>query len=216
MLQILESLPENLLSTPPEGLADVLGGPTLLHLPGTDSGAGRGALFVSTLLHGNETTGWDALRQLLLEFEDGVPPRPLTIFIANVQAAKARLRHLDGQPDFNRIWDYGPGRERDMARRVLHEIKILQPIACLDIHNTSGNNPMYACVHRLDDDSFFWSEHNLPLLNDVLAAFECETVRSDDGGDHAIFLGRVLAAHEGHAGDPLIFFRGRYRHLSGD
>lgn len=40
-----------------------------------------------------------------------------------------------------------------MARRVLDDVRDLRPLACLDIHNTSGNNPLYACVHRLDDRS---------------------------------------------------------------
>jgi hypothetical protein len=149
MLQVLESIPPGLLEAPPEKLADVLGGPTLLHL----SGRGQGTLFVSTLLHGNETTGWNALRQLLLEFEGAQLPRPLSIFIGNVKAAKTRHRRLDGQPDFNRIWSSKSGPEEAMAAKVLKAIEAIGPIACLDIHNTSGENPVYGCIHRLDDES---------------------------------------------------------------
>ena len=157
MLRILESIPPGLLKAPTDKLADILGGPTLLHLPGS----GRGTLFVSTLLHGNETTGWNALRQMLLEFEGTQLPRPLSIFIGNVKAAKTRHRHLDGQPDFNRIWssksgaESGPGTglEEAMAAQVLTAIEAIEPIICLDIHNTSGENPVYGCIHRLDDES---------------------------------------------------------------
>ncbi len=157
MLRILQSIPPGLLEAPTEKLADLLGGPTLLHLPG----AGSGTIFVSTLLHGNETTGWNALRQLLLEFEGTQLPRPLCIFIGNVKAAKTRHRHLDDQPDFNRIWnsesgaESGPqsGPEEAMAAKVLKAIEAIEPILCLDIHNTSGENPVYGCVHRLDDES---------------------------------------------------------------
>ena len=149
MLRILQSIPPGLLEASTEELADTLGGPTLLHLPG----AGQGTLFVSTLLHGNETTGWNALRQLLSDFEGAQLPRPLGIFIGNVKAAKTHHRHLDGQPDFNRIWNSGSGPEEAMAAKVLKAIEAIEPIICLDIHNTSGENPVYACVHRLDDES---------------------------------------------------------------
>ncbi len=149
MLQILDGLPDGLLEAGTADLAEILGGPTLVHLPG----AARRPLFVSTLLHGNETTGWEALRDLLLHYQGRELPRPLTVFIGNVRAAKAHLRHLDGQPDYNRIWSSSPKPEWAMARKVLDEISTLQPLACLDIHNTSGDNPVYACVHRLDETS---------------------------------------------------------------
>ena len=149
MLTILDHLPAGLLDACAADLGGVLSGPTLIHLPG----AQRRPLFISTLLHGNETTGWEALRELLGRYQGRCLPRPLSIFIGNVQAAKEHLRHLDEQPDFNRIWSLGQGLERAMALRVLDDVRMLRPVACLDIHNTSGNNPMYACVHRLDDDS---------------------------------------------------------------
>lgn len=50
-----------------------------------------------------------------------------------------------------------------------------------------------------------------PLIAGALAHFECEPYARHDGGDHVIFLVRVLR-HAVHAGRPapLIFFRGRY------
>lgn len=56
-----------------------------------------------------------------------------------------------------------------------------------------------------------------PVLADVLAHFECEPYAQYDGGDHVIFVCRVLrcaisAAEE----DPLIFYRGRYHTLAAD
>jgi hypothetical protein len=61
MLNELEALPPGLLDLDATELHAALGGPTLIHLDGR-----RGpALFVSVLLHGNETTGWDAVRGLL-------------------------------------------------------------------------------------------------------------------------------------------------------
>jgi len=53
-----------------------------------------------------------------------------------------------------------------------------------------------------------------PLITGALAHFECEPYAHHDGGDHVIFLVRVLR-HAVRAGNPapLIFFRGRYRDL---
>lgn len=36
-----------------------------------------------------------------------------------------------------------------------------------------------------------------PLLPDVLVALECETYARHEGGDHELFISRVLAIHEG-------------------
>jgi len=48
-----------------------------------------------------------------------------------------------------------------------------------------------------------------PLLPGVLASFECETERTIEGGDHILFVGRVLRMTYSD-GDPLIFSGGRY------
>jgi len=53
-----------------------------------------------------------------------------------------------------------------------------------------------------------------PLITGALAHFECEPYANHDGGDHVIFVVRVLrhAVRAGNAA-PLIFFRGRYRDI---
>lgn len=48
-----------------------------------------------------------------------------------------------------------------------------------------------------------------PLLADSLASFECATERTLDGGDHVLFVGRVLRLRY-RDGDPLIFSAGQY------
>ena len=50
-----------------------------------------------------------------------------------------------------------------------------------------------------------------PLLDGALAWLECELVQTYAGGDHSIFLGRVLAARTGPAEQPLLFFQGRFQ-----
>jgi len=56
--------------------------------------------------------------------------------------------------------------------------------------------------------------HDAPLLDAALAHFECAAHAQHDGGDHVIFLARVLRFSMQPSGDPLIFFRGRYRALA--
>ncbi len=55
----------------------------------------------------------------------------------------------------------------------------------------------------------------LPILPNALAVFECEAYARYDGGDHEIFVGRVLtlrvSPHKQE--EPLVFFGGRYRRL---
>ncbi|MCW8949360.1 MAG: peptidase M14, partial [Sedimenticola sp.] len=86
MLNELDRLPDGLLSLQAHELASALGGPTLIHLQGRQTPA----LFISILMHGNETTGWEAMRQLLGQYLVGGGnrelPRSLSLFIGNVTA----------------------------------------------------------------------------------------------------------------------------------
>jgi flavin reductase len=52
-----------------------------------------------------------------------------------------------------------------------------------------------------------------PLLAGALAWLECEVVQAFDGGDHSIFLGRVLAADRGSGEHALVFYGGGYHHV---
>jgi len=59
-------------------------------------------------------------------------------------------------------------------------------------------------------------ETGVPIMPNAAAVFECSTYARYDGGDHEIFVGRVLAMreHPVHRGRPLIFFEGQYRQLA--
>lgn len=154
MLHEIDYLPEGILDTTSDALDRLLGAPTLIHLPG----ARAPALFVSVLMHGNETVGWDAMRALLSErlerFGELRLPRALSLFIGNVSAAAAGVRHLPGQPDYNRVW---PGSElphtpeHDLMERVVEIMRTRGLFASLDLHNNTGSNPHYACVNKLDN-----------------------------------------------------------------
>ena len=53
-----------------------------------------------------------------------------------------------------------------------------------------------------------------PLLPGVLATVECEIVDILAGGDHDIFIGRMLGV-EVHEGRPLLYWRGNYATVAG-
>jgi hypothetical protein len=149
MLTQYDALPPRLLDLPAPRLGEVLPGPALIHLPGRRTPP----LFVSVLLHGNEDTGWLAAQSVLKRFATTELPRALSLFIGNVDAARAGLRRLDGQPDYNRVW---PGSEDEqpaetaMMRQVVEAMRARGVFASLDIHNNTGLNPHYACVNRLE------------------------------------------------------------------
>jgi succinylglutamate desuccinylase len=150
MLQELETLPDGLLALEAHQLVAHLRGPTLIHLPGRQTKP----LFVSVLMHGNETVGWDAVRKLLSRYAGGDElPRAMSLFIGNLAAAAKRVRRLSDQPDYNRVW---PGceptgsPEEAMMRQLVERMRQRRPFASVDVHNNTGINPHYACVNRLD------------------------------------------------------------------
>ena len=64
---------------------------------------------------------------------------------------------------------------------------------------------------------YFDGPAGIPLIRSSLATLECETEAMYPGGDHTIFMGRVISADvlEGKTGaKPLLYFRGQY-HRSG-
>jgi hypothetical protein len=149
MLKTFDALPAGFLDAPAPHLHRILDGPTLIHLPGRRPEP----LFVSCLLHGNEDTGLAAVQGVLRGYTGQGLPRALSILVGNVAAARAGVRRLDDQPDYNRIW---PGADEDgrpehaMAREVFDAMRRRGVFATIDIHNNTGFNPLYACVNRLD------------------------------------------------------------------
>jgi succinylglutamate desuccinylase len=146
---ILTELPDGFLDAAPSGLHQILNGPTLIHLPGRRAEP----LFVSILLHGNEDTGLKAMQRILANYRQQTLPRSLSLFVGNVQAARLGLRHLEGQPDYNRVW---PGcepqglPEEQMMEQIVEDMRTRRVFASIDIHNNTGLNPHYACIDRLE------------------------------------------------------------------
>jgi flavin reductase (DIM6/NTAB) family NADH-FMN oxidoreductase RutF len=58
--------------------------------------------------------------------------------------------------------------------------------------------------------SFDRTRHGTPVLHGALAYLECRLQSAQEAGDHTIFIGEVedVVLRDG---DPLLFFRGRYR-----
>lgn len=149
-LHRFEEFPSSLLDVAARDLWQHLPGPSLFEIPGRDPRP----LFVSALLHGNEDTGWTAIQQVLRQHADRPLPRRMILFIGNIEAAKANVRTLDNQTDYNRAWPgtrYPEAAEAALMREVVEYVKAAQPFASIDIHNNTGNNPHYACVNALDE-----------------------------------------------------------------
>ncbi len=160
------ALPRQVATLPATELMTALGGPTLFDL----RRQGRPPLFVSTLLHGNETSGWDAVRRIALR--DDAAEFSWMVFLGNVRAAAQGARSLPEQPDFNRIWNAGSDDEEDravsgadiwqddsqtppsetrLAKAVTQAAQAAQPFFAVDVHNNSGHNPPYSVITSLDE-----------------------------------------------------------------
>lgn len=151
MLTELDYLPDGFLQVEATELHTVLPGPTLIHL----SGRREAPLFVSILLHGNEDTGLKAMQAVLQKYQNQKLPRALSLYVGNVSAARAGVRRLENQLDYNRVWslDTNPviTDEHRMMQQVIDIMTQRNVFASIDIHNNTGLNPHYACVNRLGD-----------------------------------------------------------------
>ena len=145
MLNILNKFDNKLLSLPAHKLYTVLPEPTLIHLEGEK----EPAVFLSVLLHGNEYSGWEVVKNIVQLYKNKTLPRSLSIFIGNVKAARYKKRKLQKQPDFNRVWENGETKENKVINEVIQIMQERGVFASIDIHNNNGLNPHYACVNKL-------------------------------------------------------------------
>ena len=61
-----------------------------------------------------------------------------------------------------------------------------------------------------DPAGFDMANGGVPLLDQCLARFECDTWARHDGGDHLILIGQVRRASFGQVQPPLVFHHGSY------
>ena len=147
-LHLYNAIPEYLPDIPVEELDSILPGPSLIYIEGNVAPP----IFISVLLHGNETTGLLAVQQLIRELNltSRPAPRNIILFIGNIAAAKKGVRRLENEPDYNRIWNGDSLPEHRLAKTVFAELSKQQLYAAVDIHNNTGKNPHYACINRTD------------------------------------------------------------------
>ena len=142
-----DGLPDELLEFDELSLLRELGGPTLIRVPGAGHLPPRA---VTTLLHGDESTGLQAMLRILRRRHR----RPYDLYVAlgNVEAAAAppgfAHRYLDGQQDMNRIFDGDETStaQREAAGAIRAELEAAGVTSLVDVHNNTGDNPFYAIV----------------------------------------------------------------------
>lgn len=150
MIKLLEQLPTGILDVEANQLSQFVGNHTLVHL----AGKVKRPLFISILQHGDETTGWDAIKALLQNHPDQLP-RSIYLLFGNVEAAAQNLRQLPEQPDFNRCWPGLHNKNSDVSRKmafITDMMAEIRPFASIDIHNNSGRNPHYAGINSLNGE----------------------------------------------------------------
>ena len=150
----VEEFPTRLLEIEAHNLSSHLNAPTLFYIKGHE----QQPLFITVLLHGNEITGWQAIQKLLRKYKDAQLSRSILLFVGNIEAAKVNVRTLSNQLDYNRAWpqtEKPDAPEAILMQSVYERVKNFAPFASIDIHNNTGNNPLYGCVNELHDNFLY-------------------------------------------------------------
>lgn len=174
-----------------EAFLGKLANPTVLWFPGKDTSRTRA---VSTLLHGNESSGVRALHRWMREAHE--PEVNLLCFVVAVQAAMTEPyfsnRCVTGWRDINRC--FRPpflGADGAVADALLSELRLAKPEALIDVHNTSGRSPAYGVTTVLGPCQEFltslFSDHLIVTdlrLGTLMEATEAEwpTITIECGG----------------------------------
>ncbi len=150
MITQLNKLPEGILDLNADQLHTKIDNHTLIHL----SGKIQRPVSISILQHGDEYTGWDALKDYLNNHQH-VLPRSLSILFGNIQAAKYNIRQIEGEADLNRRWPSHLNLDGPVATTMREITDIMierKPFASVDIHNNSGRNPHYSGINSLEPE----------------------------------------------------------------
>lgn len=180
---------------PPDPLAflESLEGATAWRVPGRDRSRCR---VVTTLLHGNEPSGFLALHDWLRSGRE--PAVDALCVLANVEAASLRPaftnRSVPGRRDLNRCF-LGPFADPEgaLARELLGLIADARPEALVDVHNNTGRNPAYGVgleptpealwLTGVFGDAFVWSHLELGALLEAVPWCPAVTVEVGKSGD---------------------------------
>lgn len=166
-----------------------LPGPCVIHIPGKH----RGCRIVTTLLHGNEPSGLEAVHRLLTE--KFVPYVDTKIIIVSVHAAREEPvfshRSFPNGKDLNRC--FRPpyqGVEGKLAKQIIDYVVSEQPEAVIDLHNTSGSGPAFTvsarqCPEHIALASHFsrWFIHTKIQLGSLMEVpLPCPIITVEAGG----------------------------------
>lgn len=67
---------------------------------------------------------------------------------------------------------------------------------------------------RFDGVSWHKSENDLPILDGALTVLECQSFAQYDGGDHIIFIGEIIAIHQGQNDQkPMSYYSGKVNQI---
>ncbi|WP_181898357.1 succinylglutamate desuccinylase/aspartoacylase domain-containing protein [Alteromonas aestuariivivens] len=170
-----------------------LEGFTVVDISGRDTGRWR---VITTLIHGNEPSGFLALHRWL---KTGcVPSTNVRLIFCNVEGALAEplfsQRFVNDDADLNRYFDTADERN-PVARRagqIKELITKLAPEWCLDMHNTSGSSPSFAVSvhqrHSVHQLAAYFTRHLIVTDTRVGAlmelAVEFPVVTIECGGAH--------------------------------
>lgn len=141
--------PEELLNCDREFLQS-LHGPTVIHIEGDDPTRTR---VLTTLIHGNEPSGFKAVHRLLSE--QCRPATNVKIVMPNVRGAQVSplfsQRYLKNKIDLNRC--FKPPYDNEcglLAKATIDQIHAFSPEAIVDLHNTSSISPAFALATRTE------------------------------------------------------------------
>jgi flavin reductase (DIM6/NTAB) family NADH-FMN oxidoreductase RutF len=102
-----------------------------------------------------------------------------------------------------------------------HDTVLAQPawaVSVLGADSAAASSHFATRGRPLESGLTGWACHRGPrtgaaILDEAIAALECRTHSTVDGGDHTIVIGEVLAATTPSEGGPLVYFDGGYRTL---
>lgn len=69
-------------------------------------------------------------------------------------------------------------------------------------------------LKRFCDAAWHEAETGSPILEGALAYFDCRLSARHDGGDHAIFIGEIVAAGYREDAEPLLWYASDYHRLA--
>lgn len=82
-------------------------------------------------------------------------------------------------------------------------------------HVDAGRHFASDAPNKFDGIAYTVDATGVPRLDSCPAHLVCTLSAEYQGGDHLLFLGRVIAAHEGAGGPPMVYHQRTFRGLGG-